>query len=825
MKNQHSINKFKVKKWANSNYIAPLFFVIAFAIVFSSLLFVTYRNSIIEQSKDIELLTNRCAKNIEQKLNGNLDYLKLIAFERAEGNLSDSSFQSRVTEYLNDHSEFINITWIDSSYTIKTVAPLQGNAHIIGFKIEMDEPKHASRLARNSKKSVYTKPFESIQGMSSFEIWLPVFVKEEFIGLFAGVYSCDGVLSNSIQINNYENTVFNLLDHQSTIISGSNTLQDLRNSIDKQMALSFLDNGMKLEVQSAKSNYFSPTMQILICICILLILGFAFSLWVLRTEGFLRKKVQVLLRKNEILLKKRNKELIEAKERAEKSEEIFKAMTDTSPLAIYMSSGIDQRAEYINPSFTKLFGYTLEEVPTVSHWWPLAYPDETYRNHVIDEWQTKVAAAIETSSEIEPVEVVVTCKDKTEKNIAWGFISTDVQNWAFGLDQTKSKTAKKELIKAKEKAEESDRLKSAFLANMSHEIRTPMNGILGFAELLKSPHLNGDKQNEYISIIEKSGARMLNIINDIINISKIEAGLMDLNIIESDINQQLEYIYHFFKPEIEAKGIQFTLNNNLTTKDARINTDREKLYAILTNLVKNAIKFTKIGHIEIGCDIKDNNLQFYIKDTGMGIRDNLKRNIFERFIQADNKDKEAYQGAGLGLAISKSYINMLGGEIWVESEFGVGSTFYFKLPYYETPINEQQIEKKTTRLFKDKNPSKLNILITEDDEASEKLISIAVEEFSKKVICVQDGLKAVEECRKNPNIDLILMDMQMPIMNGYLATSEIRKFNKDVIIIAQTAYALEGDREKAIAAGCNDYISKPIKVNELNLLINKHLKN
>lgn len=824
MENQYSIKKFKVKKWANSNYIAPLLFVIAFTFVFGSLLFVTYRNSIIKQTKDIELLTDRCANNIEQKLKGNLNYLKLIAYERAEGDLTESSFQYRVTEYLSVHPEFINITWIDANYTIKTVAPLLGNEHIIGLKIELDEPKRISRLSKKNKESIYSKPFEAIQAISSFEVWLPIFVKDKFIGLFAGVYSCDRVLNNSIQFSNYEKTYFSLLDKNSAVVAGINTIQNTKDIIYKQKALSFLNNGMTLQVQSSKLKYFSPTMQILISICILLILGFAFSLWVLRTESLLRKKVQLLLTKNEDLLKKRNEDLIIAKERAEKSEEIFKAMIDTSPLAIYMSTGIDQSAEYINPSFTKLFGYTLEEVPTVSDWWPLAYPDETYRNQVINEWQNKVEIAIENNSEIEPMELIVTCKDKTQKNISWGFISTGVQNWAFGLDQTKSKNAKKELIKAKEKAEESDRLKSAFLANMSHEIRTPMNGILGFAELLKSPNLNGNKQSEYINIIEKSGLRMLNIINDIINISKIEAGLMDLNITNSNINQQLKYIYTFFKPEIEAKGIQFILKNNLTLNETNIKTDREKLYAILTNLVKNAIKFTKIGLIEIGCDRKGEYIEFYVRDTGMGIKGDIQKRIFERFIQADNKEKEAYQGAGLGLSISKSYIKMLKGNIWVESEFGVGSTFYFRLPYHATEINNIHSKKKSFSPFKNMNTNKLKILIAEDDESSEKLISIVVQEFSEKIIYVHNGMEAIEMCRKNPDIDLILMDIQMPIMNGYMATSEIRKFNKDVIIIAQTAYALEGDKEKAIAAGCNDYISKPIKMEELNQIINEHLK-
>ena len=239
----------------------------------------------------------------------------------------------------------------------------------------------------------------------------------------------------------------------------------------------------------------------------------------------------------------------------------------------------------------------------------------------------------------------------------------------------------KDLTVAKEKAEESDRLKSAFLANMSHEIRTPMNGILGFAELLKDPNLSGDEQLDYIRIIEKSGTHMLNIINDIVDISKIEVGLMKIEMRESNVNEQIEYIYNFFKPEAEAKGLNLLFKNSLPAKEAILKTDREKVYAILTNLVKNAIKYTNKGSIEFGYTRKVNCLEFYVKDTGIGIPKGREEAIFERFIQADIGDINARQGAGLGLAIAKSYIKMLGGKIWVESEEGVGSTFYFTIPY------------------------------------------------------------------------------------------------------------------------------------------------
>ena len=398
------------------------------------------------------------------------------------------------------------------------------------------------------------------------------------------------------------------------------------------------------------------------------------------------------------------------------------------------------------------------------------------------------------------------------------------RNVIISRDITDKMRVEVELIDAKEKAEESDRLKSAFLANMSHEIRTPMNGILGFAELLKEPKLSSEDQQEYISIIERSGKRMINIINDIVDISKIESGQMSLNVVESNINEQIEYIYNFFKLEVAEKGLSLICNLGLSNRQSIISTDREKLFAILTNLVKNAIKYSDHGTIEFGYELKGEYLEFCIKDQGIGIHRARQTAIFERFIQADIGDKRAFEGAGLGLAISKSYVEMLGGKIWVESEFDKGAIFYFTLPY-TIPELDEVIGYKQDATSVDQLPArKLKILIAEDDPISERLISIVLKDFCEKIIHVGTGLAAVENCRNNPDIDLVLMDIQMPEMGGYEAIRQIRAFNKDVVIIAQSAFGLSGDHEKAIEAGCNDYLSKPINIEALKGLANIYFK-
>ena len=515
-------------------------------------------------------------------------------------------------------------------------------------------------------------------------------------------------------------------------------------------------------------------------------------------------------------------DITERKRAQDKINQLSQAV-EQSPVAIEITNtkGI---IEYVNPKFIETTGYTYEEI--IGNNPRMLKSGHTSDNEYKQLWKT-ITSGNEWFGEFN--------NKKKDGSLYWESASispiTNEQGKithyiAIKEDITERKIIEKQLIKAKEKAEESDRLKLAFLANMSHEIRTPMNGILGFTELLKAKNLSGDIRQEYINIIEKSGKRMLNIINDIISISKVESGQIEVTTSETNVNEQIEYLHTFFKPEAEQKNISLFLTKELSSKDTFIKTDREKLYAILTNLIKNAIKFTNDGSIEFGCERKGNYLEFFVKDTGLGISDSQKKIIFERFRQANDTVSRTHEGSGLGLAISKAYAEILGGNIWVESKEGKGSTFYFTLPFHtEYEIAEKKVVEQEKSYSKEENKIKnLKVLIVEDDAISKLLITIAVKPFSREIIKVSTGIEAIEACRKNPDIDLVMMDINMPEMGGYEATNEIREFNKNLVIIAQTANGMQSDHDKAIAAGCTDYISKPINITTLSTLICKYFK-
>ncbi|MBN1180985.1 MAG: PAS domain S-box protein [Bacteroidales bacterium] len=396
-------------------------------------------------------------------------------------------------------------------------------------------------------------------------------------------------------------------------------------------------------------------------------------------------------------------------------------------------------------------------------------------------------------------------------------------------DISEFKRIQKELLSSKTKAEKSDKLKSAFLANMSHEIRTPMNAIIGFSELLGARDLSRNQQMQYINLIQSSGNNLLRLIDDIIDIAKIEAGELSIRKTECHIGQIMWELYYTYEEAFSASSVnpvEFRLNIPDSASSDEIISDPARLKQILSNLITNAMKFTDEGYIEIGYRfVTKNKVEFFVRDTGVGIEKEYLDIIFDRFRQIDNTLSRKHGGTGLGLTISKNMVKLLGGEIKVHSEIDKGSEFKFSIPI-GTKIKEPPIKMEPKVVVNNDFPNWENkvILIAEDEDTNFTFLKEVLNRTNAYLLRAKTGTEAIELFKRN-SIDIILMDIKLPEKNGLLATKEIRRKSNTVPIIAQTAYAMEEDREKCIQAGCNDYITKPIKQGILISALSKYMDN
>lgn len=394
------------------------------------------------------------------------------------------------------------------------------------------------------------------------------------------------------------------------------------------------------------------------------------------------------------------------------------------------------------------------------------------------------------------------------------------QNKAYEKLNSELLDINQQLRTAKQKAEESDRLKSAFLNNISHEFRTPLNGILGFSELLIHSAKTTEQRNKYAKMLTDSSQQLLDIVTDIIEIAQIQSNNARIHIETFDIQHLISRIIETVKPNIEKKGLKFQLINTIANSQSLITSDREKIFRSLKHLINNAIKFTNEGYIELKCIMIDNRIEISVTDTGIGIAPEMKEKIFEPFRQAELDVSKNFGGNGLGLTLIKSYAEMLGGQVYLDSTYKKGTVVTISLPITETYTTEPALPQKNKKKSSSTIPT---ILIVEDEEINFIYLEELLLETNNKIIHAINGKEAVEICKNNEKIDLILMDIKMPVMDGYEAINLIKKEKNDIPVIAQTAYALKKDVNKIMKSGFDDYLPKPIKQKKLIETIKKYL--
>lgn len=407
-------------------------------------------------------------------------------------------------------------------------------------------------------------------------------------------------------------------------------------------------------------------------------------------------------------------------------------------------------------------------------------------------------------------QALIVQKEKIEKQ------NQQLQEQQYELEkQVKSRT--KALEEAKNKAEESDKLKTAFLTNLSHEIRTPMNAIIGFASLLSDPEITNEQRNEFVSHINHNSISLLHLIDDIIDVSRIEANKVEININECSLNVILVDLYSTylnFKAELGKSDIDLRLVNPYKQGNIKLITDSYRFRQIFANLLNNALKYTEEGYIEFGIEIKDEKLYCYVKDTGIGIPEDKKSVIFDRFFKVEEEEGRIFRGTGVGLTLSKKLAMLLGGDLWVDTTNEVGSTFFFSIPF--TPPQEE-----VPTLTADWQGKK--ILAAEDEEENFMLLKSILVKTKATIIRAKNGQEAYDTVLSNENIDIVIMDLRMPLMDGIEAAGEIRNINNDVPIIAVTAYAFSIEREQILKSGFNDLITKPLKSNILISVLKKYI--
>lgn len=524
-----------------------------------------------------------------------------------------------------------------------------------------------------------------------------------------------------------------------------------------------------------------------------------------------------------------NEELIEANVKAKENELKFQTIFENSKDGIVLLK--EGKIIYSNLILSTILGFkTMDDLLRKSFIDFLCETDKASFTEILSQFKKENSRILdfEASScriDGQPIDLDIQANQiifNNEPHVV--LIIRDITEYKIVSQENERK--KHELKKVKEKAEESHLLKMEFLQNMSHEVRTPMNGILGFSNFLTQKDLCETKRNLYINVIQNSGHQLMKIMDDILEISVLGAKQVEINKTRISLNALLFELYSVFEINAKAKQLDFKIIEGLNDRESFIISDKTKLKRIISNLLENALKYTEKGAVHLGYTLEGEFLHIFVKDTGIGIHKEKLDQVFKKFSQEEKELSRKYGGLGLGLSIAKENAELLGGTILLDSEKGKGSNFYVKIPYQPFQVEHEyhKIIEKKKRLAE--NLENKSVLVVEDEIINYKYLEVLlgdIKNINCNILYSKNGKEALDLCQTNVDIDLILMDLKMPIMNGYLATKLIKDIRPGVSIIAQTAYSGQEDKDKAILVGCSDTLIKPINPVEFELIIDKYL--
>ena len=763
--------------------------------------------------------------------------------------------------YKNNSDQIEAVTIVDSNGILRYTYPLING--VIGKDISV-EP-HVKAVIQTHKPTV-SDVFTSVQGFRTIAFQVPILINNEYRGSIGILIPLEKlgrrfvekintgetgygwmISEQGIQLFNPKNnfngksareifrnfpSIINLIDltlkkSEGTEICYTDSVDARDNEYSKTLAafhrVSFENTFWTILIFTPEKEVYAKLTSFRNRLFIL----FALIIIVMTVVFYLSFKASNIL-KEEKKRKAVEKTLIESEQRfsTEKKHSQERMLTLSRALesigeCVYITD-IKSKLIFVNKAFCKTYGYNEEEIigRDIKILSPVEINDYPIEKTIQDGWTGELINIRKDGTKF-PVELTTSfIRDENGNPIALIGIAVNI---------TERKKVEIELIKAKEKAEESDRLKSVFLTNMSHELRTPLNAIIGFSGIMVD---SGPDHNtiSYSQTIHKSGQHLLRLVEDIFDTTMIETGQIKVNYERTDIIEVLEEvrdIIHGERLNENKTGVELILNLYGSGNQKYLVTDSRKLKQILMNLLRNALKFTHKGSIEFGfTEIVDSGksfIQFYVKDTGIGIDNKHHDTIFNMFRQIDDTHTRKFGGMGIGLSIAKKTVELLGGKIWVVSEPAVGSEFFFTIPYLHGTIEKNNTSDEKELIMEKKFAGK-TVLIAEDEQSNFDFLKILLTRMDIRVLWAKDGLEAVDICKSDPTINLVFMDIKMPFMNGYEATRKIKNIRPDLPIIAQTAYAMISDKMEADKAGCDGYLSKPIKIRQIIEMLEVHLK-